>query len=102
MGFERNNQILNLTNQISTNFGAKLAKFTTISQPSMSGLVAGRSKGIKVCYSTSSFPSDSAAAAACLKRTEKGKLHPDFVIGFTDGEGSFGISVSRNSKFKAG
>lgn len=53
----------------------------------------------KVIFSTSNLPS-------CSNSHEgfnmKGKSHPDFITGFTDGEGFFGISISKNNKLKSG
>ena len=51
----------------------------------------------KVLFSTSSSP-----VSLNSKNNMQGKLHPDFITGFTDGEGFFGISISKNDKLKTG
>jgi hypothetical protein len=94
MGFERNYPIRNLSNPININSLLQITKFTSINQ--------------KVFYSTSNIPqvkpslTDTQSTFSNSDGLAKGKLHPDFITGFTDGEGFFGISVTKNNKLKTG
>jgi len=94
MDFERNYPIRILSNPININSLLQITKFTSINQ--------------KVFYSTSNIPylepsvPDTQATFSNSDGLSKGKLHPDFITGFTDGEGFFGISVTKNNKLKTG
>ncbi len=84
-GFERNYPVRILSNQICINPLMQKIRFNSITP--------------KVLFSTSNLP-------FCSNSDEgfsmKGKLHPDFITGLTDGEGFFGISISKNNKLKTG
>jgi len=85
MGFARNYPVRILSNQIYINPLMQKVRFNSIAP--------------KVLFSTSNLP-------FCSNSDEgfnmKGKLHPDFITGLTDGEGFFGISISKNNKLKTG
>jgi len=93
MGFERNYPIRNLSNPININSLLQITKFTCNNQ--------------KVLYSTSNSPyleplvTDKEVTSNSDGLT-KVKLHPDLITGLTDGEGFFGISVTKNNKLKTG
>lgn len=95
-GFERNYQVRILSNRIYINPLMQIFRFN--SDPRKGYGFAAQ----KAFFSTSNLLSSSNSELVPEKFKKQDKLHPDFITGFADGEGFFGVSISKNNKLKSG